>query len=106
MTSRTLGRQGSAVITAVNEAITTTMTTFGARYGCPPLRWYLPELDGLDRGDVIGHPGADLDPAEGLRVALQWATLFGLAERAAEPAGFRSWNGCVGSSRIEIWCKT
>ena len=97
---------GSVVVTAVNEAITAAMNGFGARHGCRPLHWYLPEVNGFDRGDVIGFPGPAKDErAHGVRVAQAWATLLGLAERADEMAGYRSWLGTVGGSRIEIWCK-
>ena len=42
---------------ALNEAITAAMNEFGDRHGCRPMQWYLPEVNGFDRGDVIGFPG-------------------------------------------------
>jgi len=106
-TTSSPARTGQApVVTALNEAITAAMNGFGDRHGCQPLHWYLPEVNGFDRGDVIGFPGPAKDErAHGVRVAQAWATLLGLAERADEMAGYRSWLGTVGSSRIEIWCK-
>ena len=99
-------RHGLAVVKVLNEAITTAMNGFGDRHGCRPMHWYLPEVNGFDRGDVIGFPGpARGDRAHGVRVAQAWAHLLDLAERADEMAGYRSWLGTVGSSRIEIWCK-
>ena len=99
-------RHGLAVVTALNEAITTAMNGFGDRHGCRPMHWYLPEVNGFDRGDVIGFPGPTKDDrADGVRVAQAWARLLGLAERADEMAGYRSWLGTVDGSRIEIWCK-
>ena len=98
--------QGSVVVTALNEAITAAMNGFGDRHGCRPMHWYLPEVNGFDRGDVIGFPGPTKDDqADGVRVAQAWARLLDLAERADEMAGYRSWLGTVGGSRIEIWCK-
>ena len=98
---------GSAVVKALNEAITATMNEFGDRHGCRPLHWYLPEFHSLDRGDVIGFPGApnDQDTLPGLRTAEAWARLLGLVERDDEVAGYRSWTGTAGTSRIEIWCR-
>ena len=99
-------RNGLAVVTALNEAITAAMNGFGDRHGCRPMHWYLPEVNGFDRGDVIGFPGPTKDDrADGVRVAQAWAHLLDLAERADEMPGYRSWLGAVGSSRIEIWCK-
>ena len=97
---------GPVVMTALNEAITAAMNGLGARHGCRPMHWYLPEVNGFDRGDVIGFPGPTKDDrAVGVRVAQAWARLLDLGERADEMAGYRSWLGTVGSSRIEIWCK-
>ena len=99
-------RHGLAVVKVLNEAITTAMNGFGERHGCRPMHWYLPEVNGFDRGDVIGFPGPTKNArADGVRVAQAWARLLDLAERADEMAGYRSWLGTVGSSRIEIWCK-
>ena len=97
---------GPVVMTALNEAITAAMNGLGARHGCRPMHWYLPEVNGFDRGDVIGFPGPTQDDrADGVRVAQAWARLLDLGERADEMAGYRSWLGTVGSSSIEIWCK-
>jgi len=99
--------QGSAVVKVLNEAITAAMNGFGARHGCRPMHWYLPEVNGFDRGDVIGFPGpSEGDLADGVRVAQQWATLLGLTEWATETPGYRSWLGIAGTSRVEIWCRT
>ena len=98
---------GPAVVKALNAAITETMKDFGDRYGCRLLHWYLSEVNGFDRGDVIGFPGpSEGDPADGVRVAQQWATLLGLTEWATETPGYRSWLGLAGTSRVEIWCRT
>ena len=107
MSSPARTRHGSVVVVKVlNEAITAAMNGFGDRHGCRPMHWYLPEVNGFDRGDVMGFPGpAKDDRADGVRVAQAWACLLGLAERADEMAGYRSWLGTVGGSRIEIWCK-
>jgi hypothetical protein len=98
---------GSAVVKALNTAITAAMTELADRHGCQPMNWYLSEVNGFDRGDVIGFPGpSEGDPADGIRVAQQWATLLGLPEWANETPGYRSWVGLAGTSRIEIWCRT
>src|SRR6478752_2166416 len=98
---------GAAVVKALNEAITAAMKEFGDRHGCRPMYWYLSEVNGFDRGDVIGFPGpSEGDPADGVRVAQQWAALLGLSEWATETPGYRSWLGLVGTSRVEIWCRT
>ena len=47
---------GSAAVQAVNEAITAAMQEFGDRHGCRPMQWYLSEVNGFYRGDVIGLP--------------------------------------------------
>ena len=99
-------RHGLAVVKVLNEAITTAMNGFGDRHGCRPMHWYLPEVNGFDRGDVIGFPGPTGDDrAAGVRVAQAWAHLLDLAERVDEMPCYCSWLGAVGSSRIEIWCK-
>ena len=98
---------GAAVVKALNAAITAAMKDFGDRHGCRPMHWYLSEVNGFDRGDVIGFPGpSEGDPADGVRVAQQWATLLGLSEWATETPGYRSWLGLVSSSRFEICCRT
>ena len=99
---------GTAVVKALNEAITATMNEFGDRHGCGPLYWYLREVNGFDRGDVIGFPGgpSDHEPVAGMRLSEAWAGLLGLVERDDEIPGYRSWTGTAGSSRIEIWCRT
>ena len=99
---------GQMVVKALNEAITTTMNDFGDRNGCGPMHWYLREVNGFDRGDVIGFPGGpnDHEPAAGMRLIEAWAGLLGLVERDDEINGYRSWTGTAGSSRIEIWCRT
>ena len=99
---------GTAVVKALNEAITATMNEFGGRHGCGPMHWYLREVNGFDRGDVIGFPGGpnDHDPVAGMRLSEAWAVLLGLVERDDEINGYRSWTGTAGSSRIEIWCRT
>ena len=51
---------GTAVVKALNEAITATMNEFGDRHGCGPLYWYLREVNGFDRGDVIGFPASTI----------------------------------------------
>ena len=97
---------GPAVVKALNAAITAAMKEVGDRHGCRPLRWYLSEVGGFDRGNVIGFPGPDYgDPAGGVWVAEQWATLLGLVEQANEGPRYRSWLGLVGTSRVEIWCR-
>ena len=98
---------GAGVVKALNAAITAAMKDFGDRHGCRPLHWYLSEVNGFDRGDVIGFPGpSEGDPADGVRLAQQWATLLGLPEWATETPGYRSWVGLAGTSRVEIWCRT
>ena len=98
---------GVAVVKALNAAITAAMKEFGDRHGCRPMNWYLSEVNGFDRGEVIGFPGpSEGDPADGIRVAQQWATLLGLAEWANETPGYRCWVGLAGTSRVEIWCRT
>lgn len=98
---------GPAVVKALNTAITTAMEEFGEGHGCRPLHWYLSEVTGFDRGDVIGFPGPnERDRAGGVRTAQAWAALLGLTERAEESPGYRSWLGTAGTSRFEIWCKT
>ena len=98
---------GPVVVKALNAAITAAMKEFGDSLGCRPLNWYLSEVNGFDRGDVIGFPGPSVgDPADGVRVAQQWATLLGLAEWTTETPGYRSWLGLAGTSRVEIWCRT
>ena len=105
-TSPVLQRHWSAVAKALNEAITTAMNEFGDGHGCRPMQWYLPEVNGFDRGDVIGFPGAvGPDPAGGLLVTEQWANLLGLVQLTDEVRGYRSWLGIAGSLRIEIWCR-
>jgi hypothetical protein len=103
-----LNGHGSVVVQALNEAITATMNEFGGRHGCAPLHWYLREVNGFDRGDVIGFPGgpSEQSPTVDVRVAEVWARVLGLAERDDEVAGYRSWTGTAGTSRIEIWCRT
>ena len=97
---------GAAVVKALNAAITAAMKEFGEGHGCGPMRWYLSEDNGFDRGDVVGFPGPDYGAAaDGVRVAQQWATLLGLTERASEMPGYRSWLGLAGTSRVEIWCR-
>ena len=109
MTSTTTSpvkRHWSAVAKALNEAITEAMNEFGEQHGCRPLQWYLPEVNGFDRGDVIGFPGpVGQDPAAGLLVTEQWANLLGLVQLTDEVRGYRSWLGIAGSLRIEIWCR-
>jgi hypothetical protein len=103
-----LNGHGSVVVKALNEAITVTMNEFGDRHGCAPLHWYLREVNGFDRGDVVGFPGGpnDHEPAAGMRLSEAWTVLLGLVERDDEINGYRSWTGAAGSSRIEIWCRT
>ena len=103
-----LNGHGSVLVKALNEAITATMNDFGGRHGCGPMHWYLREVNGFDRGDVIGFPGGpnDHEPAAGMRLSEAWAVLLGLVERDDEINGYRSWTGTPGSSRIEIWCRT
>ena len=97
---------GAVVVRTLNEAVTAAMNELGNSHGCRPMRWYLPEVNGFDRGDVIGFPGPDYGAAaDGVRVAQQWATLLGLTERASEMPGYRSWLGLAGTSRVEIWCR-
>jgi hypothetical protein len=94
------------LVRTLNEAVTAAMNELGNRHGCRPMNWYLPEVNGFDRGDVIGFPGPDIDePAHGVLVAERWATLLGLAEQANESGRYRSWVGVAGTSRIEIWCR-
>jgi hypothetical protein len=105
-TSPVLKRHWSAVVRALNEAITAAMNEFGGRHGCRPMQWYLPEVNGFDRGDVIGFPGpVGQDPADGLLVTEQWPNLLGLVLLTDEVRGYRSWLGIAGSLRIEIWCR-
>lgn len=69
--------RGSAVVIALNEAITAAMNEFGDRHGCRPMHWYLPEVNGFDRGDVIGFPGpTEQEPAAAVQLAQAWATLL------------------------------
>ena len=105
-TTAARGGHGSAAVRSLNEAITAAMNEFGDRLGCRPMHWYLREVNGFDRGYVIGFPGpTDDDPADGLEVAQRWASLLGLAEQDDETPGYRSWLGTAGTSRIEIWCR-
>ena len=96
------------MVQTLNDAITAAMNELGDRHGRRPLNWYLREVNGFDRGDVIGFPGGpnDHDPAAGMRLSEAWAGLLGLVERDDEINGYRSWTGTAGSSRIEIWCRT
>ena len=107
VTRLALNGHGSVLVKALNEAITATMNDFGGRHGCGPMHWYLREVNGFDRGDVIGFPGGpnDHDTAAGMQLAEAWAGLLGLVERDDEVAGYRSWTGTAGTSRIEIWCR-
>ena len=98
---------GSAAVQVLNEAITAAMREFGVRHGCGPMHWHLSEVNGFYRGEVIGFPGSsEGDLQDGVRVAQQWATLLGLDEWVNEMSGYRSWLGVVGTSRVEIWCRT
>ena len=108
VTRLALNGHGSVLVKALNEAITATMNEFGDRHGLGPMHWYLREVNGFDRGDVIGFPGGpnDHEPAAGMQLAEAWALLLGLVERDDEINGYRSWTGTAGSSRIEIWCRT
>ena len=44
------------------------------------MHWYLREVNGFDRGDVIGFPGGpnDQDTLPGIRLTESWAQLLGL----------------------------
>lgn len=106
LTSRAWNGNGPAVAEALNEALRVAMNEFGDRHGCRPMQWYLPEVNGFDRGGVIGFPGAPMyDTMAGAQVAEQWATVLGLAEQVDGLRGYRSWLGESGRIRIEIWCR-
>ena len=101
-----LDKRGSAVVQTLNDAITAAMNELGDRHGCRPLNWYLREIHGFDRGDVVGFPKSDEEPADALRLVQQWATVLDLVEEPDGTTGYRTWLGTVAHrNRIEIWCK-
>ncbi len=101
-----LDERGATVVAVLNEAITAAMNEFGDRHGCRPLNWYLREVHGYDRGDVVGFPSPSVEPADALRLVQRWADLLGMTEHPDGATGYRYWLGTAAhKSRIEIWCK-